>query len=113
MRVLFARSAQPSRVNRSTSLRASFARVSVASHNLALKFAPDENANVLLVSCFRLCEYEPVGARLKHQRTARYNSNRLDKANGLRIPLLSHLRSQGLRQRRTRETTAEGHSLQF
>jgi len=57
-RVLFTCSAQPSRVNRSTSLRAPFARVNMASHNLALQFAPDENANLLLVSCFRLCEYE-------------------------------------------------------
>ena len=110
MCVLFACSAQPSRVNRSTSLRASFTRVSVASHNLALKLAPDENANVLLGSCFRLCEYEPVGARFKHQRTAWYNSDRLDKANCLRIPSLSHLCSQGLRQWLTRETTVDGHS---
>jgi len=111
MRVLFARRAQPSRVNRSTSLRASFAPVSMAFHNLALRLAPDENANVILVSCFRLCEYQRVGARFKHQRTAWHNSDRLDKANGLRISSLSHLLSQGLRQRRTRETTAEGYSL--
>jgi len=45
-RVLLTCSAQPSRVNRSTSLRAPFARVSMASHNLALKFAPDENTSL-------------------------------------------------------------------
>jgi len=34
----------------------------MASHNLALQFAPDENANLLLVGCFRLCEYEWVAS---------------------------------------------------
>jgi len=60
--VLFTCSAQPSRVNRSTSLRVPFAGVSMASHNLALQFAPNENANLLLVSFFCLCEYEWVAS---------------------------------------------------
>jgi len=42
---LFTYSAQPSRVNRSTSHRAPFARVSMAPHNLASPSAPDENGN--------------------------------------------------------------------